>query len=292
MLENILRRALTIFLISIASGFYVTALDKAMAETEAEAPQEIASSDLNNVEIKNVHDLKKILEDQGFKLEQISQQDVDVPRTFVTNFPKDMREVKERDVKKDVFVQVLLPIILHENEIILKERAYILKLKEIVDLGKPLKHHEETWLTRVCDKYKLKEVNFEELMLRVDTIPPSLALGQATIESGMGISYAALKKNSPFGMTISQKVKAYKSLSESVYEYMRNLNTNNAYKTMRKTRSQLRKENKNIDGNALIGDLIAYCETGQPYIKQVRSAIRSNNLTQYDTMTLAPEDKA
>ncbi|MBP6985915.1 MAG: glucosaminidase domain-containing protein [Alphaproteobacteria bacterium] len=292
MFKTLLRRTLTLSLVLIGSGLYVAGASLATAETDPKPPETSSSMESENVPIKDVKELEEVLEKKDCKLEQISQKDVEVPRIFVSNFPKDMKNVKNRQTKKDVFAQVLLPIILHENEIILKERAYILELKKNSDQGKPLKHHESAWLDKICEKYKLKVMSFDELLLRVDTIPPSLALGQATIESGMGISYAALKKNSPFGMTVSQKVLAYKSLSESVFAYMRNLNSNNAYKTMRKTRAELRKANKDVDGNALIGDLIAYCETGKPYIQQVRSAIRSNNLTQYDGMNLAPEGKA
>lgn len=251
-----------------------------------------AETPTEDIAVSNTEHLKEVFKQNDFNLDKAVESELQIPRTYVANFPQDLPKVKDRKLKKELFVNVLLPMILHENEIINKERKHLLELKKMADAGKTLKHSDTFWLNKVCEKYKMTRVDFPELLRRVDIIPPSLALGQATIESGMGLSYAAIKKHSPFGMTVSQKVKAYKNLSESVSAYVRNLNSNNAYKTMRKTRAELRAANKDIDGNVLIGDLLAYCEKGQPYIKQVRSAIKSNDLMKYDSLNLEPKDKA
>ncbi len=259
-------------------------------EKTAETPKEEVK--VQDICLSNTDHLKKVLKEKDFNLSKAAESEFQVPRTYFANFPQDMRQVKDLKTKKELFIHVLLPMILHENEIITQERKHLLELKKAADSGKALKHSDRFWLSKLCEKYKMKNVDFNELSRRVDIIPPSLALGQATIESGFGLSYAALKKHSPFGMTISQKVKAYKTLSESVAAYIRNLNSNNAYRTMRKTRAELRKADKDINGNVLIGDMIAYCEYGQSYIKQVRSAIKGNNLMKYDSLSLEPKSKA
>lgn len=279
------RIILTTLFAMIGSLYIAVGTNCAISDNKTEAPKETPT----DIPVKDTTEVKEILKlDQKPKTEE----QFEVPRTHLANFPQDMRQVKDRKTKKDLFVHILLPMILHENEIIMRERTLIIELKKAHDAGKTLKHSDRFWLNKVCEKYKMKHLDFKELLRRVDIIPPSLALGQATIESGMGISYAALKKNSPFGMTVSQKVLAYKSLSESVAAYIRNLNSNNAYRTMRMTRAELRAANKDIDGNVLIGDLIAYCETGKYYIKQVRSAIKCNDLLKYDSLSLEPKSKA
>ena len=92
-------------------------------------------------------------------------------------------------------------------------------------------------------------------------------------------------------MTVSKSVLKYKNLSDSVSAYIRNLNCHAAYRTMRKTRENLRKGNKPVDGNALIGDMVAYCEF-KNYIGKVRSAIKQNDLVKYDSLDLKPKETA
>jgi Bax protein len=256
---------------------------------EAEAPKE---AKVEAIAVTNMDHLKQVLKENDFSPGTASNSETQVPRIKFANFPKDMRQAKDHKTKKDLFVNIMLPMILHENEIIMKERESILELKKTVDSGKSLRHSEKFWLNKICQKYKMKNQDLDELLRRADIIPPSLALGQATIECGMGISYAALNKHSPFGMTVSKKVLAYKDLSESVSAYICNLNSNQAYKTMRKTRAELRKAGKDMNGNVLIGDMIAYCEFGKPYINQVRAAIKQNDLMKYDNLNLAPKEKA
>jgi Bax protein len=275
----------------IAVGTHSACADEKAAAPKTETPKEEVKESTEGIKVSNADHLKKVFKENGMNLDKAVASEKQVPRTFIANFPQDMPKIKDRKTKNDLFVGTLLPMILHENEIIMQERKQLISLKKAVSSGKTLKHHEQYWLKRTCEKYKMKKVDFDELLRRADIIPPSLALGQAVIESGTGTSYAAVKKNSPFGMTVSQKVLRYKDLKQSVSKYMCNLNYNNAYRTMRKTRAELRKTNKNINGNALIGDMVAYCEF-KNYIGKVRSAIKSNNLMKYDDINLAPKDTA
>jgi Bax protein len=287
------RRLILSALFAMVGGLYIavaTAEVTEKAETPAETPKEEAK-EIEEIKISDSKHLEKVMKENDFKLDKSAQSEMQVPRTYVTNFPTDMRAVKDRKKKEKLFVGTLLPYILHENEIIKTERTHLLELKKAADSGKALKHADRFWLSKLCDKYKMKKVDYDELLRRADIIPPSLALGQAIIETGMGTSHAAIKKHSPFGMTVSQKVLAYKNIRESTAAYIRNLNSNNAYKSMRKKRAQLRKEGKPVDGNALIGDMIAYCEF-KNYAGQVRSAIKQNDLNKYDDVSLKPKETA
>jgi len=258
------------------------------AEATAEAPKAEAEG---TIQISDANHLKKVLKENDFDLNRARSEDTGIPRTYMANFPQDMPKIKDHKTKKDLFISTLLPMILRENETILRERKHLLELKKAADTGRSLKPYEQFWLNKICQKYKMSKLDFDELVRRVDIIPPSLALGQAVIESGTGTSYAAVKKHSPFGITVKKSVLKYKDLSESTCAYMRNLNSHAAYRTMRKTREKLRKENKAIDGNALIGDMVAYCEF-KNYIGKVRSAIKHNDLVKYDGLNLAPKSAA
>lgn len=240
------------------------------------------------VQLSDITHLQKVLKEYDFCLSKASGEDQIVPRLYFANFPSDFKKEKDLNQKKEIFLHVLLPMILRINEEIMQERQELLTLKQCIDKGNELNDHKKSRLNFLCEKYKMNKADFDELLRRVDIIPPSLALGQAIIESGWGSSYAALKKNSLFGMTISQEVKTYQTLYDSVSGYVRNLNSNNAYRTMRKTREKLQKKGMDVDGYTLIGDMIAYSEEKKRYIGKVRNAISVHDLIKYDSFSLVP----
>ena len=86
----------------------------------------------------------------------------------------------------------------------------------------------------------------DDILIKVDEIPVSLALAQAVIESGWGTSRFAYEGNALFGQYVwgknkngiipndretnaIYKIKSFDNLSESVASYMKNLNTNFHY---------------------------------------------------------------
>lgn len=235
------------------------------------------------IKLDNVGHLKEVLEEYEYRFEDVIQRSEDVPRLLFVNFPKDMRQIRCIPTRKVLFLQTLLPIILHVNEEVLAEREKLFDLSKRFEAGETLGLAEEAWLKELASKYKLKSVDWDELKLRVDIIPASMALGQAIIESGWGQSYAALEKNSPYGMTISDRVKFYQSLHESTWSYVRNLNSHRAYRVMRRTRADFRAKGETPDGHTLIGDLIQYSEQRKTYINKVRRTIAHNNLGLFDS---------
>ncbi|MEN8236210.1 MAG: glucosaminidase domain-containing protein [Pseudomonadota bacterium] len=252
----------------------------AKPEVVVETPPEIVPQ---VIKLDNVGHLQQVLEKHEYRFEDVMQRGEDIPRLFFINFPKDIRHVKCVTTKKALFLQTLLPIILHVNEEVTAEREKLFDLHQRFEAGETLEIEEQAWLQKLAQKYKLKRVDWGELKLRVDIIPPSMALGQAVIESGWGWSYAARVKNSPYGMTISDQVKFYQSLLESTYYYVRNLNSHRAYREMRRTRAQLRAQGKTPDGYTLIGDLLRYSEQKWVYINKVRRTIARNNLAFFDS---------
>jgi Bax protein len=266
------------------------ALSQHSDKTQVEQTDESAIVDVetNFVDVKHTSHLKEVLSNSGFHLKKAVQDKVDVPRVFFNNFPKDLRAIKSLKDKKQLFIQTLLPMILHINEEIMGERTRLLQIKTDMQEGLELTSDDRLWLKDLCEKYKMKHLDMDELVKRVDIIPPSLALGQSIIESGWGMSYAAREKNSPYGMTISNKVKFYNTLHDSTWYYVRNLNSNDAYRNMRNQRAKMRANGQDIDGHKLIGELLYYSEQRALYIKKVRSAIAHNDLKNYDNLNLTP----
>lgn len=239
------------------------------------------------IDVKNVNELRALYASLEFDLFRQDAKLKEIPRVFVNSLPKDLKKINRLEEKKQLFVQVLLPMILAENEKILEDRRRLFEIRALMLQGHTLSEPEQDWLATLIQRYKLKELSMDELIQRVDFIPPSLALGQAILETGWGVSFAALEKNSPFGYTISDRVKFYESLQKSVEEYILNLNTHNAYRKMRVRRSDLRQQDKPICSFQLADTLHHYSELGALYISRVKNVMKVHSLGEFDSAQLA-----
>ena len=135
-----------------------------------------------------------LFKDVDYDLSQVRNKKLVKPIYF-TQFPKDLDELQSSRLKKDTFIKIVLPLIVAENERILADRKKlkrVYKKKNTTDL-------EKQWLRQKLLEYKVKKGNMEELLLRVDIIPTSIALAQAAKESGWGTSRFALEGNAIFG---------------------------------------------------------------------------------------------
>lgn len=250
-------------------------------------------------------------QEMGYHLDRVRDEGAPVPRVFLAKLPDDLHAVPEISLKKTVFFQTTLPLVLKENERILADRYRLHKLKTDVALGRKLAATDRLWLIVLAERYKVKDENLDVLMQRVDVIPPSLAMAQAAEESGWGTSRFAQSGNALFGQwtthndkglvpedredDANHKIKSFATLSQSVASYMRNLNTHRAYRELRQERAQLRGTGAPLDGRALAGTLSRYSERGTKYIENVLSIIDANGLRALDDARLIdvqPSDQA
>jgi Bax protein len=216
---------------------------------------------------------------------------------YFTQFPKDLDELQSTRLKKETFIKIVLPLIVAENERILADREKmkgIYKKKNTTDL-------EKLWLRQKLLEYKVKKGNMEELILRMDIIPTSIALAQAAKESGWGTSRFALEGNAIFGQWTwsgqgiapldresnkKHKILKFPILRASVKAYQNNLNTHKSYMKFREKRSVMRKKNKGISGLELTDTLKNYAQTGSEYIKILNQIIKQNRLTDFEPVRL------
>jgi len=239
-----------------------------------------------SIDVKNVGQLRELYASLEFDLFREGANLNEVPRVYVTSLPKDLKKIHNIEDKKQLFVQVLLPMILAENEKIIEARKRLVNMRESMIKGNKLSSDDQGWLADLIQRYKLKDLSMDELIRRVDFIPPSLALGQAILETGWGVSFAALEKNSPFGFTIRERVKFYESLQKSIEDYILNLNTHHAYRKMRSKRAELRDQKKPVCSFQLADTLHHYSELGLLYISRVKSLMRAHSLGEFDRARL------
>jgi len=241
--------------------------------------------------------LSSIFENRYFLLDPVREGWAPVPRIFLAGLPSDLADIAADEARKTMFMQAALPLVLLVNESILAERHRVQWLWDKARDGGSLTQSETRWLDTTVRRYRAKAGDFEDLLRRVDIIPPSLALAQGAVESGWGTSRAAREDNALFGQMTWIKgairadgtqeeptyiVQPFDDLLECVQAYARNLNSHPAYAEFRERRAAMRALGQAPDGYRLAITLDRYSERGWPYLAEVRLTIRANRLTQLD----------
>ena len=213
--------------------------------------------------------------------------------------PNEMKMIESTEKRKNLFIQIILPLIIEENNRIKLNRK---KLFSILN-----KNHnsnaEKKWLNEKFKQYGVLNKDLSTLKVRMDMVPVSLAIAQAAKETGWGTSRFALEGNALFGQwtwsgegikpadadhNATHKIMKFKILKSSIRAYQRNLNTHSGYKEFRMARAALRDNRRNLDGLILATYLNKYAETGTEYVKIIKKIIKQNNLTDFDDVKLLP----
>jgi len=195
------------------------------------------------------------------------------------------------------FVNSMLSSANNANAAILKDRVKLLALDAQYQKSHALSSSETKWLKNLAAEYKAPSTNFNnhatwvELEKRVDVIPPSLALGQSIQESGWGSSYLARDAHNYFGQECGSSRSCYGhthyryfgSETAAVQAYMHNLNSNNAYRSVRDTRYAERTQHQKPNSLAMANGLTHYSILKGRYISTIKSVIKNYNLQKYDT---------
>ena len=210
--------------------------------------------------------------------------------------PKDLDSIRSTKKKKETFLKILLPLVVAENEKIEKDKKYLLKI-----LKKNQSEKNKSWINKKYKKYNVQKKNIDELILKMDIVPASIALAQAAKESGWGTSRFALEGNAIFGQWTwngkgiapldrskeqSHKILRFPILRASVKAYKNNLNTHQSYKEFREIRYKLRSKNRSIEGKKLIFALNSYAQTGAEYTKTLAKIIDQNSLDEFENVKL------
>ena len=240
----------------------------------------------------NAETTLNLFEDLNYDLKSI-RNGQKVKPIYLTKLPKDLKTLGDTKKKRELFIKIILPLILDENEKIVEDRKKLFKI-----LGKNFNTPgERVWLKRRFREYKIDDQDLTKLKMRMDIIPVSIAIAQAANESGWGTSRFALEGNALFGQWTwskkgispknkdpnkSHKVLQFQVLKASVKAYKNNLNTHNAYKEFREKRAQLREENKQIIGLELTKYLKNYAGIGEKYVHILDAIIERNSLTDFD----------
>ena len=242
--------------------------------------------------------IKQLFEDTGYKLKDVRKNKLVKP-VALDSFPREIKMIENTKKRKELFLQIVLPLVLQENNNIRLDRK---RLFTIINKSNN-SDLEKKWLDKKYKQYGIPSKDLSTLKIRMDEIPVSLALAQAAKETGWGTSRFAQEGNALFGQWTwsgeglkpknadeneGHKVMKFNILQASVRAYQRNLNTHKTYREFRLARAQLRDESKELDSIILSQYLDKYAETGQEYVKILRKIIEQNNLKDFDKAKLLP----
>ncbi len=277
-------------------------------ETETSSPKTLSERPVERFEFDSGAQIEQLFNDLNYTPESWQAGIREVPRLYITDIPPRWRDKtsKELDVatKKRAFFRLLGPLVLHANELIQADRDRVKSIIEALRGAAAVSSEDQTYLSETAAAYSLGEGDLadrelqEELLRRVDTLPPSLVLAQTAEESGWGTSRFAVQGNALFGMWTwdgegikplqqraglgDHKIAAYETPLKSVIAYMNNLNTHQAYKELRARRAELRKAGTKVSGWELAKTLTSYSERGQAYVDSLHSLMKVNNLQPTD----------
>ena len=242
--------------------------------------------------------IEQLFKDTNYSLSEV-RRTKKVKPIRLSLLPNEMKSIENSGKRKSLFIKIILPLVLEENNRIIIDRK---KLFSILNKNKNSKD-EIKWLNQKFKLYGVLNKDLATLKVRMDIIPVSLAIAQAAKETGWGTSRFAIEGNALFGQwtwsgegikpagadtNATYKVMKFNVLKASVRAYQRNLNTHSSYKKFRFVRAQLRDDNKKLDSLKLAEHLDNYAQTGTEYTKVLKQIIKQNQLKDFDEVKLLP----
>ena len=246
----------------------------------------------------NAATIEQLFKDTNYNLDDVRKKKLVKP-VSLSLLPKEMKMIENTKKRKEVFIQIVLPLIIKENNYIRLDRK---KLFIILNKNNNISA-EKKWLKEKFNQYGVLNKDLSTLKIRMDEIPVSMTIAQAAKETGWGTSRFAQEGNALFGQWTwsgegikplgadaesTHKVMKLKDLQASVKAYYRNLNTHSSYRELRKVRAELRDERKKLDSLVLSKYLEKYAETGTEYVKIIQKIIIQNKLIDFDGAKLLP----
>ena len=249
----------------------------------------------------NAATVEQLFEDTNYNLKEVRKNKIVKP-VVLNLLPEEIKNIQNTKKKKELFIQIVLPLVLEENNLIKLDRK---KLFVILNKNNNSKR-EIKWLNNKFKQYGVEKKDLSTLKIRMDEIPVSLAIAQAAKETGWGTSRFAIEGNALFGQWTwsddgikpsgassdsSHKVMKFKILKASVRAYQRNLNTHSSYREFRKVRAEQRDRGEKLNSLELVKYLDKYAATGKKYTDVIKKIIEQNKLTDFDDANLLPNSE-
>jgi len=277
------------------------------------------------VVLSGVEEVMEWLDSERWWGEVNREDQLTAPNALITGIPATWRKTSATLTvadKKEVFYRVMLPLILHANDMVLRRRQELQSGADKLAAGGELSAAELDTLREFAVLLRVHSLEaaaqipasgvetsavITELLYKLDIIPAGLALGQAAYESGYGTSRFAAEGNALFGQWTfggkglkpeqqrqelgDHRIAAFDWPFDSIRAYFINLMSHPAYDAFRKLRAERRAAGLPLTSLALADGLISYSERGQDYVDTLKGIIRVNKLEVADRAVLRDEPR-
>jgi len=260
---------------------------------------------IKTLRVGSAQDLGQLFTAHSFSLPAI-REGRPVPRVYLRRLVDDLHDVAPTNTREALFIRIVLPLVARANAKIAEERRALAAIAAVQARGDAISPAQAAWLDTLARHYGGDPKDIDGLLVRVDTIPASLAVAQAIDESGWGTSPLAQETNGMFGEHAvpgsapeelrvpgaNVDVAAFPTLLDGVLAYMTNVNRDRAYARLRALRAQHRRDGRHPDGYALAAGLRDYSARGISYVRDLQRLIRAHRLEAFDAARLAEESGA
>lgn len=126
------------------------------------------------------------------------------PRIFVKNIPVDFASMEDATARNRLFIQILMPLALKINQEFLEERENLMALQEAFEADHDFQKTDIYYLEKMAKKYDVSTpfkdtrrytLILNELIRRVDVVPPSILVSVAAVATDWGTSRIAVLGN-------------------------------------------------------------------------------------------------
>jgi len=216
----------------------------------------------------------------------------------VSALPPDWGDLTDTDVRKRLFIAVVTPLAEAENVHIAAERLEILAFRDVERAGKTLTLGQQARRDVLARSYGGDYDDLDDLLARIDVVPPRLAVAQAALTTGWGSSSAALEANALFGRRPDGDPEAggngggarrFRDLSASVADYMRALNTLPDFARFRAARAQGQASGAAVTAEMLAPHVAPFAADGAVFAAAVWRTLETMQADD-DADVSAPED--
>lgn len=197
------------------------------------------------------------------------------PPIFLDQMPYDFPNIDSKNKRINLFIRAMIPLTLKVNEEILFERQELIEIRYAFNKNQDLTNEEKEKLEKLAEKYDVftrlkgfRRYNFiiSQLDKKINTIPPSILIANAAIETNWGATDALMKANSLYKELVwftdegldpedpnddSYRIKIFPTLYDSMKSFAFKINSNLNYEIFRHSRTNAFAREKKMDGRFL-----------------------------------------
>ena len=126
--------------------------------------------------------IEQLFKDTDYSLKKVKKTKLVNIGINLDHLPTEMKNIENTKKRKNLFIQIILPLIIEENTKIKLDRK---KLFVILNKNNNTKSDLE-WISKKFKQYGVSKNDFHTLKTRMDEVPVSLAIAQAAKETGWG----------------------------------------------------------------------------------------------------------